>query len=77
MMPSATPSGTRLNPPATTIASTSGIRRRSGCADVGAMPKVRIEVLVDAGILAREKRGYWTWYSIVPSRLTELAAVLA
>lgn len=36
-----------------------------------------LKVLVEAGILAREKRGYWTWYSIVPSRLTELAAVLA
>lgn len=33
--------------------------------------------LVEAGILHREKRGYWTWYSIIPSRLTELAAVLA
>lgn len=36
-----------------------------------------LKVLVDAGILTREKRGYWTWYSIVPTRLTELAAVLA
>ena len=36
-----------------------------------------LKTLVDAGILRREKRGYWTWYSIVPSRLTELAAVLA
>lgn len=36
-----------------------------------------LKVLVDAGVLAREKRGYWTWYSIVPSRLGELAAVLA
>ncbi len=35
-----------------------------------------LKVLVDAGILGREKRGYWTWYSIIPSRLTELAAVL-
>lgn len=35
-----------------------------------------LKVLVDAGILTREKRGYWTWYTIVPSRLTELAAVL-
>jgi hypothetical protein len=34
-------------------------------------------VLADAGIVAKEKRGYWTWYSIVPSRLTELASVLA
>lgn len=36
-----------------------------------------LKVLTDAGIVQREKRGYWTWYSLVPSRLTELAAVLA
>lgn len=36
-----------------------------------------LKVLGDAGIVEREKRGYWTWYSIVPSRLSELAAVLA
>jgi len=36
-----------------------------------------LKVLVDAGILAREKRGYWTWYSVVPSRLSQLAAVLS
>ena len=36
-----------------------------------------LKVLADAGIVAREKRGYWTWYSIVPSRLSELAAVLS
>ena len=36
-----------------------------------------LKVLVEAGILAREKRGYWTWYSIIPSRLTELAVVLS
>lgn len=36
-----------------------------------------LKVLVDAGIVTSEKRGYWTWYSIIPSRLTELAAVLA
>lgn len=36
-----------------------------------------LKVLVDAGILTREKRGYWAWYTLVPSRLTELAAVLA
>lgn len=35
-----------------------------------------LKKLVDAGILARSKRGYWTWYSVVPSRLGELAAVL-
>lgn len=36
-----------------------------------------LKVLVEAGILQRSKRGYWTWYSVVPSRLSELAAVLA
>jgi ArsR family transcriptional regulator len=36
-----------------------------------------LKVLVEAGILDRSKRGYWTWYSVVPSRLGELAAVLA
>lgn len=36
-----------------------------------------LKVLAEAGIVRSEKRGYWTWYSIIPSRLTELAAVLA
>lgn len=36
-----------------------------------------LKVLAEAGIVRGEKRGYWTWYAIVPSRLTELAAVLA
>lgn len=36
-----------------------------------------LKVLVDAGILEREKRGTWAWYAIVPERLRELAAVLA
>lgn len=35
-----------------------------------------LKVLADAGIVKKEKRGYWTWYSIIPNRLTELAAVL-
>jgi ArsR family transcriptional regulator len=35
-----------------------------------------LKVLVDAGILTKAKRGYWTWYSVIPSRLNELAAVL-
>ena len=35
-----------------------------------------LKVLADAGIVTKDKRGYWTWYSIIPSRLTELAAVL-
>lgn len=36
-----------------------------------------LKVLVDAGILVREKRGTWAWYAIVPERLRELAAILA
>ena len=36
-----------------------------------------LKVLTEAGILGREKRGYWTWYFVVPSRLHEWAAVLA
>ena len=35
-----------------------------------------LRVLADAGILDRERRGYWTWYSIRATRLSELAAVL-
>lgn len=33
-------------------------------------------VLVDAGILAREKRGTWAWYALVPGALDAVASVL-
>ena len=35
-----------------------------------------LKVLTEAGLLTREKRGTWAWYSIVPGRLDEIAAVL-
>jgi ArsR family transcriptional regulator, arsenate/arsenite/antimonite-responsive transcriptional repressor len=35
-----------------------------------------LKTLVEAGLLTKEKRGYWTWYSVVPDRLTELANAL-
>lgn len=35
-----------------------------------------LKVLVDAGILAREKRGRWAWYRLVPGALGALAAVI-
>ncbi len=35
-----------------------------------------LKVLVDAGIVVRERRGTWAWYSLIPTRLGELAAVL-
>jgi ArsR family transcriptional regulator, arsenate/arsenite/antimonite-responsive transcriptional repressor len=36
-----------------------------------------LRVLVDAGILSKEKDGYWTWYTLNMDRLGELAAVLS
>jgi ArsR family transcriptional regulator len=35
-----------------------------------------LKVLTEAGLLTREKRATWAWYSIVPERLAELADVL-
>lgn len=36
-----------------------------------------LSLLVDAGLLTREKRGKWAWYRAVPERLAALQAVLA
>ena len=36
-----------------------------------------LKVLVVAGLVRTEKRGYWTLYQILPTRLTELSMVLA
>ncbi len=36
-----------------------------------------MKILVDAGLVSREKRGLWVWYRAVPSRLDALRAVLA
>ena len=35
-----------------------------------------MKVLVDAGLVAREKRGLWVWYRAVPTRLDALRNVL-
>jgi ArsR family transcriptional regulator len=35
-----------------------------------------LKVLVEAGLLRREKRGLWVWYSLVPDGLEALARVL-
>ena len=35
-----------------------------------------MKILVDAGLIEREKRGLWVWYRLVPSRLDELRSVL-
>ena len=35
-----------------------------------------LSLLVDAGLLTREKRGKWAWYRIVPERLAALRDAL-
>jgi len=35
-----------------------------------------LSLLVEAGLLEREKRGRWAWYRIAPNRLAELRASL-
>ena len=35
-----------------------------------------LKVLVDAGLLEREKRGVWAYYRLVPGRLAEVSAAL-
>jgi len=36
-----------------------------------------MKILVDAGLVTREKRGLWVWYRAVPERLEALRAVLS
>jgi ArsR family transcriptional regulator, arsenate/arsenite/antimonite-responsive transcriptional repressor len=36
-----------------------------------------LAVLVEAGLLEREKRGKWAWYRVVPERLAAVRDVLA
>ena len=36
-----------------------------------------MKILVEAGLVSREKRGLWVWYRVVPTRLDALRAVLA
>ncbi len=35
-----------------------------------------MKILVDAGLVTREKRGLWVWYRLVPAHLDALRAVL-
>ena len=35
-----------------------------------------LSMLVDAGLLTREKRGKWAWYRVVPERLAALRRAL-
>lgn len=36
-----------------------------------------LKILVEAGILHREKRGTWAYYSLVPGALDDVAGILA
>src|SRR5579864_4410730 len=36
-----------------------------------------LKVLVDAGLLTRDKRGVWAYYAVVPGALDSLAAILS
>jgi ArsR family transcriptional regulator len=36
-----------------------------------------LRVLTDAGLLTRERRGTWAWFSVVPERLDELSTFFA
>ncbi len=36
-----------------------------------------LRVLVDAGLLERERRGTWAWFRVVPTRLREVRDLLA
>jgi ArsR family transcriptional regulator len=35
-----------------------------------------LKLLVEAGVLNRQRRGTWAWYALVPERLAEAAAFL-
>jgi ArsR family transcriptional regulator len=35
-----------------------------------------LKVLLDAGLLSRERRGQWTWYRLVPEQLAALRSAL-
>jgi ArsR family transcriptional regulator, arsenate/arsenite/antimonite-responsive transcriptional repressor len=35
-----------------------------------------MKILIEAGLIMREKRGLWVWYRVVPGRLDALRVVL-
>lgn len=36
-----------------------------------------LKVLTEAGLLTRERRGHWAWFTLVPERLDQIARILA
>ena len=55
-----------------------GVRVRSYRSDRASQPTVshHLKILVDAGLLTRDKRGVWAYYAIVPGALDALADLL-
>jgi ArsR family transcriptional regulator len=51
------------------------VRAAAALRDVPARAK-HLKVLVNAGVLAAERRGAWAFYSLVPGATQELAAWL-
>jgi ArsR family transcriptional regulator, arsenate/arsenite/antimonite-responsive transcriptional repressor len=48
----------------------------AGGEEVCACDLTDVKILVDAGLVDREKRGLWVWYRLVASRLDALRSVL-
>ena len=36
-----------------------------------------LKVLTEAGLITRERRGTWAWFTVAPERIAEIAAVFA
>lgn len=36
-----------------------------------------LKILTEAGLITRERRGTWAWFTVVPARIAEIAAVFA
>lgn len=36
-----------------------------------------LKILTEAGLLSRERRGTWAWFTVVPERLGHLAAIFS
>ncbi len=36
-----------------------------------------LKVLTDAGLLTRERRGSWAWFTLVPGRLDDVASIFS
>ena len=74
--------------PATSAVATATATATASCCGIGVVcdltpvvglsqPTVshHLKVLVEAGLLEREKRGTWAWFRLVPARLDDVTAI--